>query len=689
MLITDEQHIIADVNQHLLTITGLERKEVIGRTGLELGILSERFVKEIWEQFKVTDKVLDQELSFVTKTNKTVNCLFSTEKIVLEGKNYWLTTLIDITKRKISERKLANIYERVTDAFVAIDSNWHYTYVNKKAGELLEKDPEYLVGKHIWTEFPEDIDQPVYKAYHEAMQKQEMIIMEEYYQPYDRWFQNHIYPSPEGLSVFFSDITIRKKAEKRVAESELRFRTLTKTAPVGIFETDANGLTTYVNETWMEYSGMSFEEALGEGWLKAVHPDDLEMLVKSWYRKTEEAASSLSEYRLVDKKGRVRWVNGKAIPVINTEGFTTGYIGTITDVTELKQALELLTKSDETLNRAQAISKVGNWEFNLQTSELTWSKELYRIFELEGHPPETLFEAYRNKYHPDDMYKLDEVIKRAVEKGKGYSYEHRIVCNDGSIKYIFGIGEVVIDTSGKVTGLKGTGQDITERKLIEDTLNERTAQLRELSTHLQNVREEERTKIAREIHDELGQQLTGLKMDMAWLKKRNNQNDDEIKDKFDDALQLIDATVNSIRRIATELRPSIIDDLGLNAALEWQVNDFAERMDVELEYNNDFDDMAIAPNFSIGLFRILQESLTNIAKHAKAKKVMVDIARVEDMVQLTVQDDGVGFDTSAKPADQCFGLLGIKERTYMMKGDCIIHSMPGEGTKIGIRIPVM
>ncbi|MEP6596105.1 MAG: PAS domain-containing protein [Ginsengibacter sp.] len=124
--------------------------------------------------------------------------------------------------------------------------------------------------KHIWTEFPEGIDQPFYKAYHEAMQKQQYLHVEEYYQPYDLWFENHIYPSTNGLSIFFRDITEKKKAEEAVLESKRRSQTLAETSPVGIFHTDATGYTTYLNTRWSQISGLSCEEGLGNGWLSDV-----------------------------------------------------------------------------------------------------------------------------------------------------------------------------------------------------------------------------------------------------------------------------------------------------------------------------------------------------------------------------------------------------------------------------------
>jgi signal transduction histidine kinase len=231
-------------------------------------------------------------------------------------------------------------------------------------------------------------------------------------------------------------------------------------------------------------------------------------------------------------------------------------------------------------------------------------------------------------------------------------------------------------------------RNITERRQAESSLKQSSEQLRELSRHLQKVREEERLRIAREIHDELGQQLTGLKMDVAWLMRKTVQDDPVIKDKFDEALSLVDKAVQSIRRISTELRPSVIDDLGLNAALEWQVEEIGRRMDVEIEYKNSFNDSNIHPDISIGIFRIMQESLTNIVKHAAAHKININISQAGNAIRLIVEDDGIGFDTNAKQDQLTFGLIGIKERTSMLQGECAIYSEPNTGTRVEVSIPL-
>jgi PAS domain S-box-containing protein len=689
MVLTDEQHLITDINENLLGLIGLEKKHVIGKTALDAGVLNEDNIRQMWQQLAEKGKLINAELAFKTKQNKPLTVLLSTEKMQVNGSVHWLTSVVDISERKKTEQALLEMYERVSDGFIAIDRNWQYTYVNKRAGELVGKDPAYLVGKHIWTEFPQKETNPFYKAYQLAMESQEMVTVEEYVEAYGRWFQNLVYPAADGLSIFFRDITDTKENEKRIAESEIRFKTLTRTAPVGIFETDAGGSTTYVNETWLQYSGMRFEEAMGDGWLNAVHPEDREWLEKGWHSKTEMRSESVSEYRLVDKEGKIRWVNGRAVPVFNKEGLLSGYIGITLDVTEKKTSEERIINSEESkrliLNSAlDAIVIVDS-----ASTIIFWNPQAENIFgwkadEVIGKSlSETIIPAEYKDAHLQGM-------QHYLQTGEGPILNRLIevtACNKSGLLFPIELSILAVEQE---TGRSFCAfiRNITERKQAESNLKESGEQLRELSRHLQKIREEERLRIAREIHDELGQQLTGLKMDIAWLMRKTGQDDTVIKEKFDDALSLVDSMVRSIRRISTELRPSIIDDLGLNAALEWQVDELGRRMVVEIEYGNSFDDSNIHPDISIGIFRILQESLTNIVRHAAAKKVKVNIAQQGDTIRLTVEDDGIGFDTQAKKDQLTFGLIGIKERTSMLQGECAIYSEQGAGTRIEVSIPL-
>ncbi len=688
LILTDEDHIIVDVNEHLLHLTDMESSDVIGKTGMEIGMLNEKFVKDMWQQLTENGRVSNQELSFTSKKNRKLDMLFSTERIKLEDKNYWLTTLIDISKRRKTEQELSDVYSRVTDGVVAFDASWNYTYVNKSAGVMMERDTVEMIGRNVWVEFPYLAGSDIQQAYFKAMENQEMISLEQYFPPFDIWYLHMIYPSPGAMSVFFKDISFRKKNEQRIEESELRFRTLTKNAPVGIFETDADGITTYVNESWMQFTGMQFEEAMGEGWLDAVHVDDRKQLLKGWYDKSKMSEPSSSEYRLIDKAGKERWVAGNAVPLISDDGRITGYLGTVSDITDAKKYELVITnahqKMDTLINTIDGIV----WEANARTFQFTYISK--QAGEILGYPVEQWLNDHQfwgNHIHPEDKSRAVDYCVTCTREKKQHDFEYRMIAKDGSIVWLRDIVSVIVENDEPVQ-LRGIMIDISEQKEAQRVLQERTEELRELGTHLQNVREEERMHIAREIHDELGQQLTGLKMDVAWLMKKVDQHDPAIKLKFDGMLKLIDGTVKSIRRISTELRPSVLDDLGLNAALEWLVDEFGERLTIEIEYKNSFNDEHIAPEIAIGLFRILQESLTNIARHAGAAKATINIKKADDSVQLTVCDDGKGFNTAPKKNRQTFGLLGIKERVNKMKGDFKISSTPGNGTIVEVLIPL-
>lgn len=212
-----------------------------------------------------------------------------------------------------------------------------------------------------------------------------------------------------------------------------------------------------------------------------------------------------------------------------------------------------------------------------------------------------------------------------------------------------------------------------------------TTQLRELSDHLLNIREAERTNIAREIHDELGQQLTILKMDVSWLhQKLQKYNDDALLQKTTDTLQLLNETIKTVRRIATELRPSMLDDLGLIEAIEWQSKEFEKRSGISIAFESTTSHLPVSTSVATSLFRIYQEALTNIARHANAKNVFSKLQLENEQVVLTIKDDGIGFDMQTLALRKTLGLLGMQERTLMIGGQFEVCSKPGRGTTIKV-----
>ena len=220
-----------------------------------------------------------------------------------------------------------------------------------------------------------------------------------------------------------------------------------------------------------------------------------------------------------------------------------------------------------------------------------------------------------------------------------------------------------------------------------DETQQMTGRLRELSAHLQNIREEERIHIAREMHDELGQLLTGFKMDVSWLhKKLGNTQDPVVKEKLEEMMEVVNEAARFVRKLASELRPSILDDLGLIPALDWHSQEFKRRSNINVEFRTSLEEIKTSKDIATGLFRIYQESLTNVARHAEAHKVNAELELVDTNIQLTITDDGRGFDTRTS-GRKTLGLLGMKERAAMLGGQLRIYSAPGKGTTILISIP--
>lgn len=230
--------------------------------------------------------------------------------------------------------------------------------------------------------------------------------------------------------------------------------------------------------------------------------------------------------------------------------------------------------------------------------------------------------------------------------------------------------------------------DRRERQLAEDKLRRSLDQLRALTKYLQYVREEERTRIAREVHDELGQALTGLKLDMSLLSNQLPKNTKGLQEKTKTMITHIDTTIQTVRRIATELRPGILDSLGLVAALEWQANEFQMRTSIPCTVTSTVNDTEWAPDFQTVFFRIFQETLTNVIRHAKASRVDVELAEEDAHLVMKVRDNGRGISAEELASTRSLGLVGMRERAILIGGEVTLHGAPGKGTTVTLRVPV-
>jgi PAS domain S-box-containing protein len=347
-----------------------------------------------------------------------------------------------------------------------------------------------------------------------------------------------------------------------------------------------------------------------------------------------------------------------------------------------RQAETQIRLSEKQLQEAQHLASVGSWQWNVATGELAWSQEMYRIYGVTPGETPLSYESFIGQVHPDDRERVQAAITQAAVDHRPFTFDHRIVRPDGSVRTLNARGEVAVDGDGRIIAMNGTGQDVSERKAIEE-------ELRQLSAHLHAAREEERKRIAREIHDELGGNMTGLKMALARLANAAPKlTTAEVAAQAQAIARDIDGTVQAIRRISTELRPALLDDFGLLAAIEWQLNEFQGRSHIECEFMGLDEDPGLPAEQATAMFRVFQETLTNVARHAQATQVLVSLEMDGDDLEMRVRDNGRGITEAEAAESRSLGLLGMRERIRLIGGEIEIRGQPGQGTLVRVRIPV-
>lgn len=584
-------------------------------------------------------------------------------------------------------RMLADALERISDSFVALDRDWRYTYVNKKAAETFDRRPEDLIGRHIWTEFPEGVGQPFYHAYHRAMAEQVPIHLEEYYSPLDRWFENHIYPSPDGLSIFFQDTTERRKAEDDLRVSREQLSLALDAARMGTFEWDLTTQHVAWSHGQQILSGVPLATFAGtyEAVLERIHPEDRREVDADVARCLAERAPFAHEFRVVWPDGTERWIGAHGEFSFDEHDQPLRMRGIAMDVTRRRRAESIIRRSQHELAEAQALARLGSWELELATGHATWSQEMFRLTGRDPALGPPSIDEFMDWVHPDDRHRLYAMSERTQHSGERLEFEMRSNPARGPVKHLQVI--MTADLAASSPRLTGTTQDVTERFAAQEELERSRGELRSLAGSLITAREEERARMAREIHDECGQMLTGLKMDTAWLGRHLTSTDATFRGKIAAMSQLVDGAVQTVRQIATQLRPGILDDLGLAAAIEWQAEQFAGRTGIACDARAEVSHSDLRPNVAISVFRIFQECLTNVARHAGARRVSVVLTEDRHDLLLEVRDDGRGIAESDTRNPLSIGLIGMRERALLVGGVLSVTGAVGEGTTVRVRIP--
>jgi PAS domain S-box-containing protein len=489
------------------------------------------------------------------------------------------------------------------------------------------------------------------------------------------------------------DITKRKGAEEALKESEERFRQLAENIhDLFWIKTPDFKRVLYFSPEYEHITGRSpqgrYRDEDYQPFLDMIVPEDRERMARIIRQATEDKFDI--EFRIAQPDGSVRWIHDRGFPIKDRSGQVYRIAGIATDITERKLAEDALRESEERFRQLTENIHEVFWLRSPDLEQLLYVSPMYE--KVCGRSCESLYAAGPELVvHPDDRSRVVETLPTLA--GQEFEIEYRIITKDGEVRWLRDRGFPIRNQHGEVYRMGGVAEDITDRKNAADRLKASSEQLRALSASLQSAREREAARIAHQIHDDLGGILTGLRWELEALEKMLDVPADPahlraMRTKLAAMLGLTDTTINVVRRIASELRPSILDDLGLVEAVEWQTQQFQARTGIECRSECSLQSIQLTDQQSTALFRIVQEALTNILRHAQATRVNVSMHEENGHLELKVSDNGRGITQAEVSNRKSLGLLGMRERAHLVGGDLDIIAQSKGGTTLHVRVPL-
>ena len=608
---------------------------------------------------------------------------------------------IDITNRKKAEEKLIiseenyrSIMERVSDGFAAIDKNWCLTYVNKMGATILRHTPEELIAKNIWTVFPRAVGKPFHKAYSRAMEEQHYMHLEEYYAHFDVWFENHIYPSPDGISVFFRDITQRKKAEQQREFDQSNLHALINNT-TDLMWSVARDFTLITSNQAFEAMVTQLSGAPiihGDSVLVAAFPAGQLEIFRTFYERAFAGESFTTEH------------SGFYGDTWSEISFHPVYEGNIVmgtacfsrDITERKIAEGLLKSR---LAEKKVVAARMQSILDTIPADIALLNDKGIIIDVN--------DAWRNgtdsngftgnAYKTGDNYLdhskhvSDEQWKEQKDVAKGLAdvlsnkvneFVHEYDCDDPEIKKCFRM--VARPLLGKeFAGAVVIHIDITElRRLERETLAGKIEQQKSITRAMLQAQEKERNHIGLELHDNVSQLLAATRMKLQLAVKGREVN----KAVIIECITHVEETMVETRNLSHRMvMPRFADSSFLEAIEGLAVIYRMPSRTIQLEIGG-LDENIVSPGIKETLYRIAQEQLNNINKYAQATAIVIRTTTNNDTVTMLVKDNGVGFNTMKKKAG--IGLVNIKNRSESYNGSAVVVSAPGNGCCLTIHIPL-
>ena len=491
----------------------------------------------------------------------------------------------------------------------------------------------------------------------------------------------------ERILVTGRDITARKKATAEIR----KLYTAIEQSASSVVITDSRGVIEYANAATFQLTGYEESELLGRrpDIFKTGHTSPYEY--RALWKTILNGGVWRGEFLNRKKDGSTYWESASISSIADEAGKITHFLAVKEDITERKLAEEKLLRQESLLEDAGELAHIGGWEFDPATGKGAWSAEVARIHGLDPSE-EVTSEIGLSFFHNESRLKIESAVFQAISHGTPYDLELELIARDGKKKWVRTIGRPVIQ-NGEVIRVRGSIQDITERKRFEEELAESRLRLRALLARIQETRERERTRLAREVHDVLGQLITGMKMDLNWLERRlsgveNVELREALAHKIAATTSLTDLMVESVQKIARDLRPGVLESLGLMAAIQSEARLFGERTGISCKVIETANTDGFPHEISTNIFRIFQEVLTNVARHAKASEVRISMKCENGNLLMVVEDNGRGIDLDALKSKDSMGLLGMSERAELMSARIDFTPRPEGGTRVALTVPL-
>lgn len=701
VIITDSARKILHMNRSAEKIFDIQFSKVRFK---EVGVVLEG-IENLEENIKINKELIsDGKTKYISLTRSKI---YQSEVYI-----GCMLLVQDITERKNVENKLieseatfSTLFESAPDALIVVDDSGIIIQINEQAEKLFGHSRDSMIQKNINMLVPKDnveVHNQHIKNFQINPHKREMGANIDLFGLRQDGSEFPIDVMLSPIKIFennytlatIRDITEHKKSERQLLESEKRFRTIFELLPHGIVKTDIEGTIVVANAAYAKMHKTKVEEIIGTKiWEMQAKEKDIDYMKLFIERacngkiipKTEFVKRRTKDGKIIDVQ--VDWNYNK-----DENGKINRFIAVVTDITERKRIETDIRKKRLLLSQAEQLAHLGSWEWDIKNDHLYWSDELYRIFGVDKNTFIPTFEKFADMLHPDGKEEVLKNVEESIINARPFFHFEKIIRPNGDIRILSTRGIIQTNSKNEVLGMYGSCLDVTEFKKIETDLLKSQKQLRALSASLQSTREEERTRIAREIHDELGQVLTAINMDIGLLID-DLENDIKLPNEvFLNNLKpiekLIEKLIRSVQDISTELRPDVLDHLGLISALEWHLQEFERRFKISTKIDKIIDVLEIDDTKKVGIFRIFQEALTNVARHSKASEVKLIIDVKENKFIMKISDNGIGINEDSIDDVASIGIIGMKERVGLLGGIISFSENPSGGTLVNVVVPI-